>query len=361
MINIKVDLNGKIYPIFIGIDILARIGEIYQLYGYKSRAVLIIDFTLKESGYFNIVLENFERINIEVIPIFLIVQRPDNGLSIVEKVAEQLVKHQFKANETIISLGGSRVNNISAFISKMIYGGVSYFQIPTTLTAQIVHSVDPICYLNSVSSMNLFSTKYERSLVWSDVALLKSLPEKNIISGLGYLIHFAYLHDISLFEFLEKNLKEIMNLNLGIIEETVTRSCQKRIAISNDQRNQLNNPKLKGFGEFFAAFLIESSQNNIKYGEALLLGMLVEAIVAFRSGVFMDVHFERLYQLLKQVPFYHFIYQIDPHQLIECLKDNLSSEKGVTLRLPQEVCKFTSYNECKLADLIAAIELIFAN
>jgi 3-dehydroquinate synthase len=361
MINIKVDLNGKIYPLFIGIDILAKIGEIYKLYGYKSRAVLITDFTLKESSYFNIIFENFKKINIEVIPIFLMVQRPENGLSMVEKVAEQLMKHQFKANETIISLGGSLVNNVSAFISKIIYGGVSYFQIPTTLTAQVVQSVAPICYLNSASVMNLFSTKYEHSLVWSDVALLKSLPEKNIISGLGHLIHYAYLHDSSMFEFLEKNLKEIMNLNLEVIEETITRSCQKRITISEDERNQQKNPKSKGFGEFSASFIIESTQNSIKYGEALLLGMLIEAIVAFRSGVFIDAHFERLYQLLKQVPFYHFIYQIDPQKLIECLKDNISSVKRLTFFLPQEVSKFTSYNESKLADLFSAIELVFAN
>ena len=361
MINIKVDLNGTVYPLFIGIDILSRIGEIYQLYGHKSRAILITDFTLRESGFFNVVFENFKKINVEIVPIFLIVQRPENGLSLVEKVTEQLEKHQLKANETIISLGGSLVNNISAFIAKMIYGGVSYFQIPTTLTAQVVQSVSPICYLNSASAVNLFSTKYEPSLVWNDVALLRSLPEKNIISGLGHLIHYAYLHDSSIFEFLEINLKEIINLNIGIIEETVTRSCQKRITLSKDQRNQHKNPMSRGFGEFFAAFILKASQNSVKYGEAILLGMLIEAIVAFRLGVLMDVHFERLYQLLKQVPFYHFLYQIDPQKLIDSLKDNIHPDKRLIIFLPQEVRKFTAYDECKLADLISAIELVFAD
>jgi hypothetical protein len=30
MVNLKVELAGKTYPLFIGIDILARLGEIYQ-------------------------------------------------------------------------------------------------------------------------------------------------------------------------------------------------------------------------------------------------------------------------------------------------------------------------------------------
>lgn len=360
MINLKVDLNGN-YPLFIGIDILAKLSEIYKLYGYKSRAVLITDFTSKENDYLNILFESFKRVNIEIIPIFLTFEHTKNGLSTVEKITEQLVKHQFQPDETIISLGGSLVSNISAFTSKMIYGGVSYFQIPTTLTAQVVQSVDPVCYLNSALTLNLFSTKYERSLVWSDVALLKSLPEKNIISGLGHIIQYACLYNSSMFEFLEKNLKEILNLNLGIIEETVLRSCQNRINLSRDHRTKPKNPNSKGFGEFFASFIIESTQNRVKFGEALLFGMLVEGIVAFRFSVFVGAYFERFYQLLKQIPFYHFIYQIDPQKLIECFKSNISPDKLLSLSLPQEFGKFTSNTECKLADLISAIELVFTH
>ena len=65
MINLKVNLDSKVYPIFIVIDILARLGEIYQLYGHKSRAALIIDFNLKDSCYFKTICDNFEKLNIE--------------------------------------------------------------------------------------------------------------------------------------------------------------------------------------------------------------------------------------------------------------------------------------------------------
>ena len=95
MITLKFDLDSKVYPLFIGIDILARLGEIYQLYGHKSRAALITDFNLKDSSYFKTVWDNFEKINVEITPIFLTnAPRAEDGLTTVQRLADQLMKYQ---------------------------------------------------------------------------------------------------------------------------------------------------------------------------------------------------------------------------------------------------------------------------
>ncbi len=361
MINLKVDLDSKVYPLFIGIDILPRLGEIYQLYGNKTRAALITDLNLKNSSYFKTIQESFEKINVEILPVFL--TKPpgvEHGMTTVQQVADQLMKQKFKSNEILISLGGSRIGNISAFVSKVIYGGIIYFQVPSTLSAQVYQSIDPNCYLNSGSIRNLYSLKYERNLVWNDIYLLRSLSQKSIINGLGFVIQSACLLNNGLFEFLEKNLKTILDLELGIIEQTVNLSCQNRIGIFR-QRSANPQNKLNGFGEFLASLLIESTPNGIEPGESLLAGMLIEGIVAFRQGIFSSNQFERFYQLLKQIPFSQFSDPIDQRQWIESVKDKISRYKLLSLSLPQEFGKFTSATECKQSDLISAIELVFSN
>jgi 3-dehydroquinate synthase len=361
MVNLKVELAGKTYPLFIGIDILARLGEIYQLYGYKQRAILITNLSSTENSYLNIVIENFKQQNINIIPIFLTPHQIANGLRTVQQVALKLVKHKIQPGETIISLGGSQLGNISAFIAQIVYGGVPYFQIPTTLTAQVVQSVDPVCRLNSGSLVNLLSIKYERSLVWSDIALLRSLPERNFVNGLGYVIQCACLLNNGLFDFVENNLKEIFTVNLEVMEEIVFRSCQSRIDLSKQRFDEPKNQKRISFGEFMASVFMESTQNEVKFGEALLFGMLIEAILAFRSGVFNSSHFERFYEVLKQIPFYPFINQIDQKKLIKCLKDKISHHKPPALHSPQEFGKFTSYEDYQLSDFIFAFDLIISN
>jgi 3-dehydroquinate synthase len=359
MVNLKIELNGKTYPLFIGTHILGSLAEIYQLYGYKSRAAVITDFNINNS-YFNIVYDNFKKIGVEIVPIYLRPQQVRGGLLPVQQIAQRLAEIQFQPDETIISLGGSSVGNISAFVAQMIYGGVAYLQIPTTLAAQVVQSVDPFCRATYGSIVNLFSIRYERNLVWSDIALLKSLPEQNFTSGLGYIIQYACLQDNGIFEFFEKNLKQILDLNLDIIEETVFRCCQARYDWLRKYQFEQRQLRQKIFGEFFAAILNESTRDQIKFGIALLFGMLIEGIVAFRVGIFDGPYFERFYELLKRVPFYHFRNRFDKNSIIECLNNRFSQQKRPFLALPQQIGKFTSYNAYELPHFLAALDFVFS-
>jgi 3-dehydroquinate synthase len=244
-------------------------------------------------------------------------------------------------------------------VAQMLHGGVPYFQIPTTLTAQVVQSIDPFCSTNYGSALNLFSIKYKRNLVWSDVVLIKSLPAQNLTSGLAHIIQLACQQNNGLFEFLEKNLTEIFDLNLTVIEEVVIRCCQNRIDLLRRHQGEPKNQQPKNFGEFFASILIESAQNKLKFGEALLVGMLIEAIIAFRTGIFESPYFERFYELLKQVPYYHIRSQIDWTKVIEYLNDKISHHKLPSLRLPQKFGSFAAFDSYKLSDFLATFELSY--
>lgn len=360
MLNLKVDLSGKSYPIFIGTDLLSRLSEIYKLYGYKSRALIITDHNLQQTPYLNTLTENFSKINIEIIPIFLTAQQSEQGLKTVQQIANQLLIKRFEPEDTIMSLGGSKVMHIGAFVAQMTYGGVGYFQIPTTLTAQVVSSVEPLAYLNFDLKLNFLAMRYEHSLVWSDVSILKSLPEKNLISGLAYIIQSACSQN-SLFEFLEKNLENILNYDLTFFEEVIFRSCQTRIHLLKEKMAKRKHLEQYEFGEFIATVIMSSTHNNIKFGEALLVGMLVEGIIGFKVGLFNGPYFERFYKLIKKVPFHHFIHQIDHQKLIECFNDRMSHHKQPPLNIPQQFGKVIPYNEYKLSHFISAIELVLSD
>jgi len=361
MVNLKVELGHKTYPLFIGIDILGKFGEIYQLYGYKPRAALLTDLNSKESKYFSILFENFKKRNIEIIPMFLTAEQIENGLGTVQQIALRLIQQQFQSDEPIISLGGSRLGNISAFIAQIFCGGVPYFQMPTTFSAQVVQSVDPICHLNFGSISNIFSIKYEHSLVWSDVGVLKSLSVENFVRGIGYIAHYACLLKNGLFEFLEKNLDEIFKFNLEIIEQIVFRSCQSKIKLLQQSFVELQNLKSNRFGEFVASILIELTHNKIKFGEALLFGMLIEGALAFKSNIFSASHFKRLCELLRRIPYHYLCTIIDQNSLIDFIEHKLSSEKPLPLHLPQELGDFIPYSDYKLSDFVSAIKLILSN
>ncbi len=361
MYNVKVELGGNTYPLFIGIDILPKLGEIYQLYGLYPRAVLITDLNLKESRYFDTVCENVKKRNININPIFLTDQQVENGFPTIQQIVLRLIKHQFQPGETIISLGGSQVGNISAFVSQILYGGVPYFQIPTTLTAMVLQSVDKMSRLNLGSILNLISIRYEHSFVWSDVSVLKSLPEKNFVNGLGYIVHYACLVNNEFFKFLENNLEKIFELYPDSVEEMVFRSCEAKIKLFKQSQGEQKISTRQAFGEVVASILIESTQNKIKFGEALLFGMIIEGIISFRKGIFNGPCFERFYELLKRILDNYSVTQIDQHKFIDFFKSKSIQNKLPYLSLPQEFGKFITYADYKLSDFISAVELILSN
>jgi len=360
MVNLKVELGGETYPLFIGADILVNLGEIYKLYGYNPRATLITNLNSRNKLYFDSVVECFKNRDIEANSIFLIDRQLEQGLATVQDVVLQLVRRKHQPGDTIISIGGSRVASISAFIAQMIYGGTPYLQIPTTLTAQLVQSVDPVSRINCDSHLNLFSIKFAHSLVWIDVALLKTLPERNFASGLSYIIQSACQANNGFFEFLENNLDDFLNLNIKILEETIFRSCQTRIDFLNKNWSEPKKADQYNFGEFVASIIIEASGNETKYGEALLLGMLVEGIAAFKSGIFDGADFERFYELLKRLPLHRFISQINKYKIINCLKFKSSHHKFPALHPPQEFGIFNLSYKYELSNFLSAFDLIFS-
>ena len=360
MVNLKVELGDKTYPLFIGNDILSNVGEIYKLYGYKPCATLITNLNSKKNFYFDSVVESFKKRNIEVNPIFLTDRQLEQGLVTVQEVALQLAKQNFQPEDTIVSIGGSRVASISAFIAQMIYGGTPYLQIPTTLTSQIVQSVEPVSRINFDSHLNLFSINFAHSLVWTDVALLKTLPERNFISGFGYIIQSACLSDDGFFEFLENNLDDFLKVKIEILEETIFRSCRNRIDFLNRTWSKHKKPDPYNLGEFVASIVSEASGSEVRYGETLLVGIFVEGIASFKSGIFDGSDFERFYELFKRVSLNRVIDQINRDKIINYLNNENYFHQFPALHAIQGIGQFKQSHKFELSDFLLALDLAFS-
>ncbi|MFX0138914.1 MAG: hypothetical protein ACFFDN_35060, partial [Candidatus Hodarchaeota archaeon] len=202
---------------------------------------------------------------------------------------------------------------------------------------------------------------YEHSFVWSDVSVLKSLPEKNFVNGLGYIVHYACHLNNEFFEFLENNLDKIFEFDLKLIEEMVFLSCETKIKLFKPSQTDQNISQHPAFGEFGASILIESTPNKIKFGQALLFGMLVEGAISYKNGIFNGPSFKRFYELLKRILDNYSIFQIDQYKFIDFFKRKSIQNKLPHLNLPQEFGKFITYSDYKLSDFISAFELILSN
>ncbi len=360
MINLKIELEQKAYPLYIGVDILPKLSEIYQLYGFRGQAILIADQNLQNS-YGDFMAREFTAKNIELVSIYLSDQHIEKGFHSIPNLTHRLLSEGIKPHDNLICMGGRRLLQFTGFLASVLYGGMAPLFVPTTLSAQLITSIDPVNRVSFDSTPELFSTVGLPGLVWSDLAFVKTLPEENFIAGLGYLLQHASLLKNGLFEYLENYIPDITKKDLDRLEEAVQRSCETRNALYKKRASDANFYSRIRFGETTTRAIMEAARPQIRFGEALFFGMLVESVISFKSGIFSGPHFERFYELLKRFPLKYLLNRIDGEKLLHQVESMATSDKVHQLCLPKEIGEFTPDVPIQLSDYEYAIQLIFSD
>ena len=105
-------------------------------------------------------------------------------------------------------MGGGVLGDLSGFISNLTKRGLKFINIPTTLLAQVDASIGGKTGINSNQGKNLIGTYYQPDFILSDVSILKSLPQREIISGYGEILKHSIILDKKFFLWLLKMEKK---------------------------------------------------------------------------------------------------------------------------------------------------------
>jgi len=120
------------------------------------------------------------------------------------------------------------VGDLAGFVAATFMRGIPFVQIPTSLIAQVDSSVGGKTAVNHPSGKNMIGAFYQPKLVFIDVEVLKTLPEREFKSGLAEVIKHGLIMDGGLFDYIENNQSRILDLDLASIEQIVSRSCKDK-------------------------------------------------------------------------------------------------------------------------------------
>lgn len=216
----------------------------------------------------------------------------------------ELLSKGLKRDGTLIVVGGGVAQDIGCFIATVLFRGVRWEFIPTTLLAQSDSCIGSKSSINIGDYKNQIGTFYpaHRVMVASDV--LSSLPWDEIRSGLGEVIKLQLITGQAGFDELMDDLKNLNpNGGLEIIPKWVDRSIAvKKPYIESDEfdrgiRNILN------YGHTFGHAYESATKYDIPHGIAVLLGMLTATYLSARLGLIAESHFLDL--KLRLTPWFH--------------------------------------------------------
>lgn len=220
------------------------------------------------------------------------------------RVLNLLIEKNIRKNSSLIALGGGILQDITAFISMVIFRGIQWVFVPTTLLAQADSCIGSKVSINFDKFKNLLGGFYPPSHVLIATGFLKTLPIEEIKSGIGEILHFYLIAGSPLAadlmaqyeEFLQspQKFRKYIYESLFIKKQTVEID-----ELDTGQRNLFN------YGHTFGHAIETLSDYAINHGQAVTMGMDMANFISWKLG-FSD---EKVYIsmngiLKKNMPFF---------------------------------------------------------
>ena len=284
-LKLIVKTKNQKYPIVIGNNLTKKLSNILKKNSINfKQCFLVVDKNVPKKFIKNI--KNSLKNHKVFIHIFNANEKNKNFKS-VDNILDLLLKKNFSREDCLISVGGGITGDTSGFAASLFKRGIKFINIPTTLLSQVDSSIGGKTGVNTKYGKNLIGSFYQPDLVVSDMNILASLPEREIICGYAEILKSSIIDNFNNFLYLDKNLKKILKLKSPFIERSIIKSCNLKKKVVEKDENEKNYRKILNLGHTFA-HAYESTlgfSKKLNHGEAVILGIKNAVEFSFKKRI----------------------------------------------------------------------------
>ena len=254
---------------------------------------------------------------------------------------DSLVEAKVRRGQNLVAIGGGIIQDITCFLASTMMRGLPWIFYPTTLLAQSDSCIGSKSSINSGDIKNILGTFTPPNKVIIDVNFIKTLKEKDILSGIGEMIKVHAIDSPQRFDQLAKNYDHVKD-DLLLMEKFIHQSLVMKKKLIEIDEFDIGPRNVMNYGHSFGHAIETATGYAIPHGIAVTIGMDIANYVASKLGVSRNQHFERMHSLLdKNCKSYRKV-RIDVRSLILALaKDKKNSATQLRLILPDLDGKIT--------------------
>lgn len=335
---LQVSLDKNSYPIYIAENLFQDVKKYIQ----GNKWMLVTDINI-----WNLYGEQIEKHleGLEVTKYVVEAGEESKNLQVATEIIAEMLKYKFTRQDKIIALGGGVIGDLAGFCASIYMRGVSFMQIPTTLLAQIDSSVGGKTGVNLPEGKNVIGAFHQPESVLIDTSFLKTLPNREIISGLGEVIKYGIIYDYAFFQYVSENLHKIIALNQETLPHIIKRCCEIKADIVSQDEMEKGIRKILNFGHTIG-HAIETATKYRKYthGEAVIIGMYYEAKLARNMGLIDSNYYEEINKVIYNTGVNLDIEFLRKEKLITMAeRDKKNKDSKISFILPVDRCKVQEY------------------
>jgi 3-dehydroquinate synthase len=301
MKKLLVKLKDRSYPVWIGAGVHAHAGRILSRLGFDSPPVIVSNAkVLRLCGEVLIAaLQNAFG------PSTLI--RIGDGeqyknQKTLAKIYDGLFRARADRRSWIVALGGGVVGDVAGYAAATYMRGIPYIGMPTTLLSQVDSSVGGKVAINVTHGKNLIGAFHQPAAVLSDTDTLRTLPARELASGLFEVVKCGAIRSRHLLTYLENRLDAVLAVEPRETEHAILESVRiKADVVAQDERED-NLRAILNFGHTVGhALEAASDYRRFKHGEAVAWGMIAAAELSVSLGKVDGQEAQRLIQLIQRI------------------------------------------------------------
>jgi len=248
-----------------------------------------------------------------------------------EKTGEyirQVLEMGIRKNNQLIVIGGGIVQDIGAFMASILFRGIEYTLIPTTLLAQCDSCIGSKSSMNIANYKNQLGTFYPPTRVLVSASVLDTLTAQDLHSGICEALKLAMIESRAAAVKMGGTLKG--GLNSEVLQAAVKQALEiKKVYIEEDEfdkgrRNLLN------YGHTFGHAFESKSGYKIPHGIAVGIGMIAANYFSWKQGLIAEQEYREAYDLMNPwtKEFFSELKRLNVDDLIGAMKNDKKSSAG---------------------------------
>ncbi|MEO8813454.1 MAG: 3-dehydroquinate synthase [Caulobacteraceae bacterium] len=271
--TVAVDIAGRAYEVVIGCGLIDRAGEAVAPFLARPAVAVVMDETVAALHGARLSAA-LAAAGIAVHPVVIEAGEAAKSFAGLAALCDSLLALKLERGDMAVAFGGGVVGDLTGFAAAIYKRGIDFVQIPTTLLAQVDSAVGGKTAIDTPRGKNLIGAFHQPRVVLADLAVLDTLPEREMICGYAEVLKYALLGDAAFFGWLEANGAAVLAREPAALAHAVRRSVEMKAAIVAADEREGGVRALLNLGHTFAHALEAETGfgDALKHGEAVGLG-----------------------------------------------------------------------------------------
>lgn len=240
---------------------------------------------------------------------------------------QQLAEHLIDRNALIVNLGGGVVTDLGGFCASTYKRGIDFINVPTTLMAMVDAANGGKTGINLNGLKNVIGTFSMPKAVVIDSQFLKTIDDRNVLSGYAEMIKHALIADGKLFKKLLSN-----TLEKNITSETILTSIKIKMAIVKKDPQEKNLRKLLNFGHTVGhaveSYSLANDKKPLLHGECIAIGMMIESFLSYKICKLKREEIKLIAEYIDEVYFLQKFSVVTKNKIIELMTHDKKNNNG---------------------------------